>query len=587
MNDTQNDAAGESAADDPHHSDRLRVRLWPAVLILLIQAVVYALSITSGINNGVRFGFMMLGPAVGVLLFTGWLLFASRLPWKQRLLIAAMMIALPAGVSPLVHSSLKLGLLLYGSPLSMLLAVAVLMVTGEASVRRRFLTVGVGLVGLWSVFPLGRLDGFQGSYLPELDWRWSPTAEERLIGDSSALASDTEPDWQPDRAAWPGFRGPGRDGRAAWKGDRLEWSSEAPQERWRIPIGPGWSSFAHVSGRLFTQEQRGDDEAVSCYDAKSGSLIWMCTNQTRFTELVSGAGPRATPTFANGRLYAMGGTGLLLCLDPANGEVLWKHDLPAEMNAPVPMWGFSSSPLVANDRVIVHAGADGDDGLVAFDAQTGERAWGVASPSKGMSYSSAQKIRLQGQDLIVFGDSDGLFAIEPVDGEIAWRYRPVGWSGPAMCQPRKVDSNTLIVPLGDGVGLARVQVELDEQGKWQFREDWSNNRLKPSFNDFVIHREDVYGFDQNIFVSLNAATGQRNWKRGRYGFGQVVLLPETDQMIVVTEQEGDLVLLAADPERHIESGRIPALNGKTWNHPILVDGRLFVRNGEFAVCFEL
>ena len=136
------------------------------------------------------------------------------------------------------------------------------------------------------------------------------------------------------------------------------------------------------------------------------------------------------------------------------------------------------------------------------------------------------------------------------------------------------------------MGVARLNFEIDETDNWQITETWTSNRLKPSFNDFVVHSGQVFGFDQNIFVSLNAATGQRNWKRGRYGFGQVILLPTTDQMIVVTEP-GDLVLVAADPERHQESGRISALNDKTWNHPILVGNRLFVRSSTVAVCYEL
>jgi outer membrane protein assembly factor BamB len=359
-----------------------------------------------------------------------------------------------------------------------------------------------------------------------------------------------------------------------------------PRELWRIPIGPGWSSFAHASGRLFTQEQRGEDEAVSCYDAETGALIWMQTNKARFFEIVSGAGPRGTPTIADGRLYSLGGTGVLQCLDPANGDVLWKHDLPAELNAPVPMWGFSSSPLVIDGRVIVFAGAKGDDGLVAFDATSGEVAWRVASPAGGMSYCSAQQIELAGFQQVVFGDAKGLFAVEPSDGRVIWRFRPSKWNGPAMCQPQQAGPASLVVPLGDGVGVARLEFEIDESDNWQITEAWTSNRLKPSFNDFVVHSGQLFGFDQNIFVSLNATTGERNWKRGRYGFGQVILLPTTDQMIVVTEQ-GNLVLVATDPERHLESGQFSALNDKTWNHPILVGNYLFVRSGSVAVCYEL
>ena len=563
-----------------------RLRLWPAVVILLLQIIVFGLSITPGINNGVRFGFMMLGPVCGVVLFAVWLLLASRLHWKHRLMLQAAMLAFPVAVSPLVHSTMKLGLFLYGGPVSMLISVVGLWLTERTSERRRLATIALGLTAVWSLFVLGRIDGFRGNYLPEFAWRWTPTAEQQLVDNGLSTALETSQEWQPVDVNWPGFRGPTRNGQAEWRGKRLDWTTSEPRELWRIPIGPGWSSFAYASGRLFTQEQRGDDEAVSCYDAETGVLIWIQTNEARFFEIVSGAGPRGTPTIAEGRLYSLGGTGVLQCLDPANGDVQWKHDLPAELNAPLSMWGFSSSPLVVDGVVIVFAGASGDDGLVAFDAASGEVAWRAASPARGMDYSSAQLVELAGFQQVVFGDAKGLFAVDASDGRVIWRFRPIGWDGPAMCQPQQAGPSSLIVPLGDGVGVARLEFEIDESDNWKITEAWTSNRLKPSFNDFVVHSGQLFGFDQNIFVSLNATTGERNWKRGRYGFGQVILLPTTDQMIVVTEQ-GDLVLVAADPERHLESGQFSALNDKTWNHPILVGNRLFVRSGSVAVCYEL
>lgn len=563
-----------------------RLRLWPAVVILLLQIIVFGLSITPGISNGVRFGFMMLGPSAGVVLFATWLLLASHLRWKQRLILAAAMIVFPAAIAPCVHSSIMLGLLLYGSPVSMLISVVGLRMTERASERRRMTTIALGLVTVWSPFVLGRINGFRGDYLPEFSWRWTSTSEQQLVDNRPSTAVEPSQAWKPVDVEWPGFRGRDRNGQAQWSGERLDWTTAEPRECWRIPIGPGWSSFAFASGRLFTQEQRAEDEAVSCYDAETGALIWMRTNKARFVEMVSGAGPRATPTIVDGRLYSLGGTGVLQCLNPANGDVLWKHDLPAELNAPVPMWGFSSSPLVVAGRVVVFAGAKGNDGLVAFDASSGDVAWRVASPAGGMSYSSAQLIELAGLQQVVFGDAKGLFAVDPSVGSVIWRFRPSKWNGPAMCQPQQADPASLIVPLGDGVGVARLDFVIDEADNWQISEAWTTNRLKPSFNDFFVHSGHIFGFDQHIFVSLDAATGERNWKRGRYGFGQSILLPATDQMIVVTEL-GDLVLVAADPERHLESGRFSAMNDKTWNHPILVSNRLFVRNGTVAVCYEL
>jgi outer membrane protein assembly factor BamB len=363
----------------------------------------------------------------------------------------------------------------------------------------------------------------------------------------------------------------------------LNWKTSPPREVWRTATGPAWSSFAYVSGRLFTQEQRGEDELISCYDASDGSLIWGHTEAARFTEVVSGPGPRATPTFYNGRVYAYGAKGILCALDAASGKLIWRRDLMKEVGARLPMWGFSSSPLVLGKAVIVHADGDGDNGLIAFDPVAGEPMWRVSS--KGMNFSSAQPVELDGKPFAVFADEGGLIAIDPTSGTVAWKFTPSGWKGPAIVQMQQIDETSLIVPLGDGIGTARLDVAYEDD-QWKVTERWSSNRLKPTFNDFVYHQGFLYGFDRNIFTCVDAENGNRKWKRGRYGFGQVVLLADRSQLIVAAEN-GAAVLLDADPSGHSELGSVKVVSGKTWNHPIVADGNLFLRNGSETVCLEL
>jgi outer membrane protein assembly factor BamB len=270
-------------------------------------------------------------------------------------------------------------------------------------------------------------------------------------------------------------------------------------------------------------------------------------------------------------------------LDAASGELIWRHDLMKELNARLPMWGFSTSPLVLGGFVIVHADGDGANGLVAFDVDKGETAWRV--PAAGMNFSSAQPAQFDGKPFAVFGDADGLMAIDPTNGDVAWKFTPIGWEGPAIVQMQQIDENSLIVPLGDGIGTARLKVTR-EDGEWKVTEQWSSTQLKPTFNDFVYHDGYLYGFDRNIFTCVDAQDGSREWKRGRYGFGQVVLLAQRGQLIVATE-DGDAVLLEADPSGHNELGRVKVVSGKTWNHPIVADGKLFLRNGSETVCLRL
>lgn len=560
--------------------DGPRPRVWPAVAVLLIQTVAVALTVVPAIDNGTRFAVMMLGPLACLLLFTVWLLAFSRLPVAERFAHLALIIAVGVADGLLADPSMGITLWIYGVPLSML-AVAVGVWVGRNWRAWPRLAAVAGLVAAaWTPFTLLRLDGFTGEYHPEFSCRWAASAEPPL---AAPVDPGSLPAWEPRSAEWPGFRGANRDGRADGFTSSLDWTSARPKERWRVSVGAGWSSFAVVSGRLFTQEQRGESEVVSCYDADTGAVVWQFAHPTRFSDVVSGAGPRATPTFADGRLYAYGATAVLTCLDAATGQRVWQRDLTAEVKAQLPVWGFASSPLVVGDVVAVYADGDGDNGLVAFHRRTGEPVWKVASG--GMNFSSAQRVDLAGRELILLADSTGLLALDPSNGTVLWRHTPNGWKGPPICQPQQVSATDLIVPLGDGVGLTRLEVTKSGDA-WAVSEKWSSRKLKPSFNDFVVHDGHVYGFDQHIFGCLDAATGKEKWKEGRYGFGQVVLLAGAGRMVVTTEG-GEVVLVAADPDDLTELGRVRAFREKTWNHPVAAGGRLYVRNGREAVCYDL
>lgn len=382
---------------------------------------------------------------------------------------------------------------------------------------------------------------------------------------------------------WPGFRGANRDGRVLETRIATDWTASSLTELWRIPVGPGWSSFAAVGNRLVTQEQRGESEVVVCYDLENGGLIWRHVDASRFSEIVSGAGPRSTPTYANGRIYTLGGRALLNCLDAATGQPIWQRDLMSEIDAKLPTWGFSSSPLVVDDRVILYANGADDHGVVAYDAATGARNWHVAT--RGTNYSSAQPCMFGGRTLVLLAGSRQLNAIDPVDGTVQWEYSHEGERSMAIVQPQQIDETSVIVPFGDSGGLARLSVELMD-GAWEIDEVWTSRDMKPSFNDFVHHEGYLYGFDQNLFCCLDAETGERCWKRGRYGFGQVILFAEQGLLLVASEQ-GELVLLEADPDSYSELASLEAIGGKTWNHPVVVRNRLVIRNGSEAVCYAL
>ena len=271
-------------------------RLWPAFAILLIQLVTLALTVTPAINNALRFGIMMLGPAICVLLFAGWLFLFSRLRWRDRFAIFLGLVISGVVAGQLIDPSMGVALWIYGAPLAMMLTTTALWLGQRYSPSKRTMTVLATLVCGWSIFLAGRMEGFDGSYRPELRLRWSQSSEATLASEaanSSKRSDVAAPDLQADAMDWPGFRGATRNGHVRQLTIPTDWNTDPLRELWRIPVGPAWSSFAAVGDRLFTQEQRGENEVVVCYDATSGSEIWRHADIARFSEVVSGAGPRA------------------------------------------------------------------------------------------------------------------------------------------------------------------------------------------------------------------------------------------------------------------------------------------------------
>jgi outer membrane protein assembly factor BamB len=356
---------------------------------------------------------------------------------------------------------------------------------------------------------------------------------------------------------------------------KTDWTASPPAQLWHRPVGPGWSSFAVAGDLFYTQEQRGDDEVVACYKATTGQPVWSHHDKARFFESNAGAGPRATPTLSNGRVYSFGATGILNALDAASGSVVWSRNVATETGTKIPFWGFSSSPLVIGDTVIVAASGQ----LVAYDAATGNRRW--LGPSSSGSYSSPHLATIDGVAQVLFRSDSGLISVAPTDGKEIWEHQ---WEGNSIVQPALTAEGDVLITSQEN-GTRSLSVAHDAGG-WTVREKWTSNGLKPYFNDFVVHKGFAFGFDGRILACIDLKDGQRKWKGGRYGNGQLVLLPDQDLLLVVSE-EGELALVNATPDQFTEIAKVPGIQGKTWNHPVLVRDILLVRNGEEMAAFRL
>ena len=588
------------------------LRLWPGVvvgvlvgLLRFVIPIFFADALLVGVISGLS----------GGLVIAVWWAFFSRAPRFERWSAIVLMVVALIATKPILHVSIAtggMGMLVYLYSIPVLsLAFVVWAVAGRRlsdGPRRATMVATILLAcGVWTLL---RTDGIIGDGVAQFAWRWAETSEERLLaqaGDELAAlpsapgAAEAGTDSPQERplvqdgdepaalppvpaaaetgAEWPGFRGPDRD--SIIPGVRIEtdWSASPPVEMWRRPIGPGWSSFAVRGNLLYTQEQRGDDEIVAGYNLTTGEPVWRHRDATRFWESNGGAGPRATPTLSNGRVYTLGATGILNALDAGNGAVLWSRNVGSDTGAKVPYWGFASSPLVVDEVVIVYAGQ-----LVAYDLTTGDTRW-FGPTGGGGSYSSPHLLTIDGVAQILLLNYTGATSVTAADGTLLWEHP---WKGSTILQPAlTADGDVLMTALGaaSGIGTRRLAVARGPDG-WTVQERWTSNRLKPYFNDFVVHDGHAFGFDGGILACIDLEDGKRKWKGGRYGHGQLVLLPDQDLLLVLSEL-GELALVEATTGQFTQLARFPAIEGKTWNHPVLVGDVLLVRNNQEMAAFRL
>ena len=386
------------------------------------------------------------------------------------------------------------------------------------------------------------------------------------------------------RAAWPDFRGPNRDGRYVAGTIRTTWPREGLATLWKQPVGGGYASFVVADGRAFTIEQRRDREVAAAYDVQSGRELWTNAWPANFQESMGGDGPRATPTYDEGRLYALGAEGELRALDAAKGTLIWRHDILSENGASNIAWGMSASPLVVDDKLIVLPGGSRGSSIVAYDKATGKVIWKAQNDEPG--YTSPMLVTLGGVRQILVVTASRAMGVTVEDGRLLWEYPWSTFNGINVSQPVLFTHNGADrVFLSASYGRGAAVFELTRSGDtFQAKTVWENQRMKNRFSSSVLHNGFIYGLDESILACLDANTGEQKWKGGRYGYGQILLAG--DHIVVLTE-DGQVVLVKATPDRHEEVASFEALTGKTWNHPVIAAGRLLVRNSEEMAAYAI
>jgi outer membrane protein assembly factor BamB len=466
---------------------------------------------------------------------------------------------------------------------------------------------GIGLgslvlgVGLFMV--LFRFEGFNGDMWPRFSRRTTPTAEEKLEK-FLANAKPEEPPQEPkksttnkpapltetpvepplkqlvaDERDWTGFRGPNRDGILKPEYD-FNWDKPL-KKLWEHPVGRGWSSFAVIGGFAFTQEQREQGESVICYYLETGDTIWRHSDPVRFEEALGGIGPRATPTFSDGHLYTLGATGVLNCLNATNGDLVWQRDILDDAQVENIPWAMAGSPLVVGDVVIVNPGGKDGNGVIAYKKKTGTREWSAGNDRT--SYAAPTYRTILGAPQILIFDGVGVAGHAVKNGEEKWK---VEWSNDPQvnaAQPIVVDDHSIFVASGYGRGSGLIELE-EVNGRIETNVKWSSRRFKLKFNAAVRYGNFAYGLDEGVLSCIDMRDGTLKWKRGRYGYGQILLV---DGTLVIQAEQGDIGFVRATPDKFDEIKRVPALTSKSWNHPVIWKNFLVVRNAEACICFEI
>ena len=378
-------------------------------------------------------------------------------------------------------------------------------------------------------------------------------------------------------AHWTNFRGPDRDGHYRQQPVRTDWGGPLTP-LWKQPIGGGYGSFVIAGGRAFTIEQRGDRELAAAYDLETGRELWTSAWDAQFQGSPGGGGPRATPTWHDGRVFVLGATGEFRAIDAATGRTLWRTNILADAGAANTDHGTSASPLVVDNTVVVLPGGSNGQSVVAYDRQSGKRVWSALDDRS--AYSSPMLVTLAGVRQILAHTETRLVGLSPENGTLLWEFP---WRTPyASAQPLITAPDRVFISAESDAAMLQLAAGAD--GQLMARELWRTTRMNNKFTSAVLHDGFIYGLDEAILACIDASTGDLKWKGGRYGYGQVMLA--SGHLIVLTE-EGELALVRADPTSHQEITRFPAIEGKTWNHPAMSDGILLIRNIEEMAAFDL
>ncbi|MBI5828409.1 MAG: PQQ-like beta-propeller repeat protein [Chloroflexi bacterium] len=389
---------------------------------------------------------------------------------------------------------------------------------------------------------------------------------------------------------WPRWRGPRGDG--TWNAPKLpaKWPEGGLRQLWKQPVGGGDAGVTVADGRVYTmdlQKEPAEVERALCFDAASGKPLWTHTYAVAYGGLQHANGPRAAPTVSDGRVYTLGALGHLFCLDAATGKLIWSKDMVREHGARRPMWGFAASPLVFENLVIVHTGAEPDGCYIAFDRKTGKQIWRSVADRCG--YCTPIIINHNSQPQLIGWTPENIRGLDPRDGKPLWAVPYKVTYGVSIASPVFQEGIVLVCGYWEGSKAVRLgKTATDAALLWEENQYLRGEMSQPLYRDGHVYLLDK----SNGLTCFKLATGEKVWDdghrttpKGHDPQASLVWLNNGDRAIILNA-EGYLILARLNPAGYDEQSRTKII-GKTWAHPAFAGRCVFARDGRELVCVSL
>ena len=377
---------------------------------------------------------------------------------------------------------------------------------------------------------------------------------------------------------WPQWRGPNRDGISKETGLLKQWPAGGPPLVWKATgAGGGYSSFSIANGLLYTMGLRGDREYIIAFSVATGKEVWATPHGRAFRN-DRGDGPRGTPTVDGERLYALGGSGDLSCLDAKTGRTIWTMNVLSKFGGSNTKWGISESPLVIGEKVLVNAGGPGAS-IVALKKTDGSLIWKSQSDEAG--YSSAIPVEVGGVTQVVFFTGSRALGLDLRDGRLLWEYsRPSNDVANVATPVARLNRVFISSDYGTGGGV----IEIKADGK--AHEVYFTKDMRNHHSTTVLVGDHLYGFSSSILTAMRFDTGEIAWRDRSVGKGSLVY---ADGNLYCFSENGVVGLVEATPTAYREKGRFEIKQGSlpTWTHPVVAGGRLYLRDQDTIYAFDV